>query len=154
MAILQLLRQGAINEPAITLSPWLLRNRNQYQEQLFRLSQSGDWNPWIDFFCRAVIHQCEVLVEGAERLDRWLTESVELVNQRGWSGRILGVIKGLAVWPSLTVTSTADQFKMTAAAATSIINHLCEVGILTEMTGRSYGRVFGAQEVISIVESI
>jgi len=35
-----------------------------------------------------------------------------------------------------------------------MINHLTEVGILTEMTGRTYARSFGATEVMDIVEEI
>jgi len=35
-----------------------------------------------------------------------------------------------------------------------MINHLVEIGVLTELTGKSYGRVFGATYVMETVESI
>jgi len=38
--------------------------------------------------------------------------------------------------------------------ATKVINHLLEVGVLTELTGKPYRRVFGAVEVMNIVEAI
>ena len=38
--------------------------------------------------------------------------------------------------------------------ATRMINHLVEVDILTELTGKSYGRSFGARDVMNIVEKI
>jgi hypothetical protein len=34
------------------------------------------------------------------------------------------------------------------------MQHLTEVGIMSEMTGKSYGRVFGATEVMKIVDQI
>lgn len=152
--ILQLLKEGSIDEPAITISPWLLRNRRQYQDQLLRLSETGDWNPWVIFFSHAIIHQCDLLVQGAEKLDNWYANSIEAINSHGWSGKIHEVLKSLAAWPSLTVSSTAEKFHVTSAAATNIVKHLCEVEILTEVTGRNYGRVFDAREVIAIVDSI
>ncbi len=35
-----------------------------------------------------------------------------------------------------------------------MINHLTEADILTELTGRCYGRSFGALEVMEIVDRI
>jgi hypothetical protein len=91
-------------------------------------------------------------VQGAEKLDNWFSESIEAINSHGWSGKIHDVMKGLVVWPNHTVSSTADKYHMTPA--TSIVDHPCEAGILTEVTGRNYERVFDAQDVISIVDSI
>jgi hypothetical protein len=35
-----------------------------------------------------------------------------------------------------------------------MINRLTEVGILRELTGKSYGRTFGATEVMEVVDRI
>jgi hypothetical protein len=43
---------------------------------------------------------------------------------------------------------------MTATAATNIVNHLVEIDVLEEISGRNYGRVFGAPTVMAIVEAI
>jgi len=39
-------------------------------------------------------------------------------------------------------------------AAKSAIDRLVEIGVLHEMTGRRYRRLFGAREVMRIVESM
>jgi len=154
IVILQLLRSKSIAEPVITVSPWFNERKQQYKDQLLALSCTGDWNPWVAFFCNAIIDQSQALIEGAEHIDNWLKESTKTIHQRRWTGIIHDVLKDLASWPKLTVTSTAEKYEITQVSATSIVNHLCDIGILTETTGRSYGRVFVAQEIMDIVEAI
>ncbi len=154
VVVLQLLRSGTIQQPAITLSPWLLRNRQEYQEQLLAVSCTGDWNPWVSFFCNAISAQCLSLISGAERLLVWLDNSRKLVDERRWTGAIHRVLAGLVQWPVTTISDTASRYDISQMNATRIIQHLVEVGIVAEMTGKSYGRVFGAAEVINIVEAI
>lgn len=152
--ILQLLRSGAVLEPAITVSPWFRRNQIEYQNQLLRLSTTGDWDTWIRFFCTAVTEQSFSLINGAEALERWLTSATEVVVKKRWVGSIHEVLKDLTEWPVLTVSSTAKKYELTAVAASRIINHLCEANILTETTGGTYGRRFEATGVVKIVDQI
>jgi Fic family protein len=154
IVILQLLRSGTIQQPAITLSPWFLRNRNEYQEQLLTVSCTGNWNPWICFFCQAVGTQCTSLITGAERLLAWLTSSRQKLDERHWTGAIHRVLAGLIEWPVTTISDTASRYGVSLMNATRMINHLTEVGIMKELTGRSYGRTFGAVEVMEIVDQI
>lgn len=152
--VLQLLRAGTIKHPAITISPWLFRHREEYQQHLFLVSRTGDWGPWIQFFCHAIVDQCAALIAGAERLNLWLDESRRLINERRWAGKIHDVLTDLTQWPMISIAATAARFELTSTAATNIVNHLVEVGIIEEVTGRSYGRVFGAAVVMDIVDAI
>jgi Fic family protein len=154
VVVLQLLRSGMIQQPAITLSPWFLRHRSEYQEHLLALSCTGNWNPWIQFFCEAVTAQCASLIQGAEHLLNWLNASRKLLDERRWTGAIHQLLPDLIQWPVTTITDTAARYSVSQVNATRMINHLTGVGVLSEMTGRSYGRVFGATEVMRIVEEI
>ncbi len=152
--ILQFLRSGVIRDPAITVSPWFLRNKLSYQDHLLNLSVSGDWNPWVQFFCRALSDQCVALINGAESLAAWLSNARALVVERRWGGSIHQVVNDLAEWPVLTIASTSQKYDLTKVAAARVIEHLCEVGILKELTGGDYRRVYGASTVMDIVNSI
>jgi cell filamentation protein, protein adenylyltransferase len=154
VVVLQLLRYGTIQQPAITLSPWLLRHREEYQEHLLEVSCSGNWNPWIRFFCEAISAQCSSLIAGADDLLAWLDASRKKLDERHWTGTIHKVLAGLIEWPLTTISATAARYGVTTMNATRIVNHLTEVGILTELTGKSYGRTFGAVEVMEIVDRI
>ena len=152
--VLQLLRYGTIRQPAITLSPWLLRHREEYQDGLLGVSCTGNWNPWIRVFCTAIGAQCDRLISGAQRLLLWLSTSRQKLDERHWTGTIHKVLEGLIEWPVTTVTATAARYNVSQVNATRMINHLTEVGIITEMTGRTYARSFGATGVMDIVEEI
>jgi Fic family protein len=154
VVVLQLLRSETMQQPAITLSPWLLRNRTQYQEELLAVSCTGNWNPWVTFFCQAVAAQCRSLIPGAEFLLTWLSESRKTIVDRRWTGKIHELLSDLIEWPITTVADTAHRYGVSTMNATRMINHLAEVGILTELTGKTYGRVFGATEVMKAVDGI
>jgi Fic family protein len=152
--VLQFLRSGIIRHPAITISPWFFKNKDQYQDELFAVSRTGDWNPWVQFFCRAIVEQCGALILGAERLDNWLEMARSQINNRRWAGAIYDVLNTLSQAPLTTIATITTQQRVTATAATNIVNHLVEIGVLEETTGRTYGRVFGATAVMSIVDAI
>lgn len=152
--VLQLLRAGSIDEPAVTVSPWFLRRREDYQAHLLRVSCTGNWDPWVTFFCRAVREQCDSLVAGAVKLTEWLAESRRTIHARRWTGAIHKLLEDLVEWPVVTITFTAEHYSVSQMNATRMINHLVEAGILTELTGKNYGRVFGAKYVMETVDSI
>jgi Fic family protein len=152
--VLQLLRAEVLSEPALVLSPWLLRRRAQYQDHLLHLSETGDWNPWVTFFCHALCQQAEGLVKVAEELVRWLDAVRVSLNQRHWGGTIYRLAEDLIDWPVITMMFAAEKYGVSVPTAKSAIDRLVEIGVLTEMTGRSYRRVFGAQDVIALVESL
>jgi Fic family protein len=154
LIVLQLLRAGVIRQPAVTVSPWLFRHRQQYQDELLRVSCTGDWNPWVRFFCEAIVSQCEALIAGATKLVGWLDDARAKINERRWAGAIYDVLTSLTQAPLTSIAAIAERQSMTATAASNIVGHLVEIGVLKEMTGRSYGRVFGATEVMSIVDAI
>jgi Fic family protein len=154
IVVLQLLSSETLKHPAISLSPWFLRHRTEYQEHLLAVSCSGDWNPWINFFCDAIADQCSSVIAGAERLLTWVHESRQVLDQRRWTGKIQEFLPQLIEWPVTTIADTASRYGLTVMGATRMIQHLTDVGILHELTGKPYGRVFGAVDVMNIVEGI
>lgn len=154
VVVLQLLRSGVLREPAITLSPALLRRRLEYQDTMLELSCSGKWDPWVTFFCNAICEQAESLIRGASELREWLEEARQAVHARKWTGVIHLVLQDLIEWPVTTIANTASRYKTSVGNATKVIDHLVELDILQELTGKSYGRVFGSRAVMNIVDAI
>lgn len=152
--ILQLLRAGTLSEPALIVSPWLVRRRAEYQDHLLHLSQTGDWNPWVCFFSLALREQCEALVRVAELLVLWLDDVRQQIINRRWGGVILSIAQDLIDWPVITMKFAAQKYEVSVPTAKHAIDRLVEIGVLTEMTGRRYRRVFGARDVIDLVESL
>lgn len=152
--VLQLLQAGALTAPSLTISPWLLKRREQYQDHLLAVSQTGDWNPWVSFFCTALQEQCDAHVAVAQQLLDWMTSVRTKLHDRRWGGVITKVAEYLIDWPIVTTRFVVDEFEVSTPTAQHAIDRLVEIGVLHEMTGRNYRRIFGAREVMGIVESL
>lgn len=154
VAVLMMLRDGTLPHPAITLSAWLFRRREAYQQLLLTTSQTGDWNPWVRFFCEAIAAQASRAVEVAQALMLWTAEIRREINERRWSGLILPVAESLVEWPMVTIPWVVDRFEVTFPTASSAVERLVEIGALAEVTGKRSGRMFAAPAVVAILESM
>lgn len=154
VVILQLLRAGTIQHPAVTVSPWFLKHREEYTHELLQVSATGDWNNWVRLFCTAVRMQCERLIPGAQGLLDWRNESIRKIHDRRWTGAILRLLEDLIEWPVTTIADTAARYGVTTMNATRMIAHLVEIEVLEELTGKNYNRVFGARYVLATVNAI
>ena len=152
--ILMLLRDGSLPAPSLTISPWLLKRREEYQDHLLRVSQTGDWNPWVQFMCTALREQCLAHVEVAQRLLDWTTNLRAQLDDRRWGGVITKLAEQLIDWPVVTGRWVVETFNVTLPTAQNAIDRLMNLGVLTEMTGSNYNRVYGAKEVMDLVDSL
>lgn len=152
--VLQLLRAGALSEPALTISPWLLKRRALYQDHLLAVSETGNWDPWVAFFCEAVIDQARVSVGIVDTLNRWMADVRVKLNERSWHGTVASLCEDLIDWPVITAKFVQEKYDVSAPTAKSAIDRLVEIGVLHELTGRNYRRVFGARDIIRAVEAL
>ena len=88
------------------------------------------------------------------KLIEWLEESRAKINERRWAGAIYDVLLHLTQWPVISIAAVTGQYGMTPTAASNIVSHLVEISVLREITGRSYGRLFAATDVIRILDDI
>lgn len=152
--VLQLLRAGRLEAPSLTISPWFLRRRNEYQDGLLEVSTTGEWDPWVGFFCRAVQEQCDRHVAVAKAMLDWTESLRRSLQERRWTGTIALLAESLIDWPIVTNAWVRERYGISDVAAQRSIDRLVELGVLTELTGRNYRRVYGATEVIDLVESL
>lgn len=152
--VLQLLRTEALSEPAITVSPWFRRKREAYQDHLLHVSRTGEWDQWVTFFCDAICAQADAAVNVIGELTNWLATVRAELNTRHWSGTVLNICEALIDWPVINARFVQDTHEVSAPTAKSAIDRLVELDVLVEMTGKSYGRVYGAAAVMSIVEGM
>jgi Fic family protein len=84
----------------------------------------------------------------------WLNDSRELLHERRWTGAIHRLLGDLIEWPVTTIADAAERYGVSTMNATRMINHLVDIGVLSELTGKSYNRMFGATFVMQTVEGI
>jgi len=54
-------KKGLICKPAIYMSPYIEKNRLQYNRKLFHISQESAWEDWIQFFLKGIIEACDTI---------------------------------------------------------------------------------------------
>lgn len=152
VAALLLIDRGPLSGHLFSLSPYLESRRAEYGERLREVSATGDWDGWVTFFAQAVAAQADGARLRAESLLAWRDQTISGLRESGLKGLVISIAESLIGYPGITPTSAAKQFSVTYRAANRAIGILEERGILTEMTGRDYGRFFLCQEVVAIFE--
>ena len=135
---LQLVTEGALTYPLLNLSPWLEQRKEQYKDLLLGISKTGNFDPWIRFFCEAVHHQAE---DGVKRIEELLEFQAD-IRQKLAARQARGVVNALADsllgYPIITIPEAAELAKVTYPPAKKAIQTLVELGALREMPGRLF----------------
>jgi Fic family protein len=152
VVILQLMAAGELSLPIVNLSPWLEVRRRTYQDHLFEVSATGDFEPWVLFFCEAVAAQAKDAVERVRKLmaiKQDLMDQLRAVRAKGVSLRIAEDLIG---YPMLTVNSVASRYDVTYPAANTAVGKLVDMGILRQFSEGNYGRIFICDRVMSVIQ--
>ncbi|MGH2777498.1 MAG: Fic family protein [Actinomycetota bacterium] len=153
IVVLHLLRAEVLREGLVTISPWLEQRRSDYQDRLLRVSQTGDFDPWVRFMSEGLRARADVATAQVERLLAIQESMRDLVRTLPLRGVGADIAQDLIGIPVVTSTSSSKRYGVSYQAANSGIARLVEAGVLREVTGRSYGRVFLAEQVLKAIEA-
>jgi Fic family protein len=151
IAILQLIDYGLITEPLVNLSPYFEARSDQYRYLLREVSTRGAWDEWITFFCQALADQAIDAETRIRGLLTWKTDTLSMLRSKRVKGVALAVTEKLIEHPTITVKHVADVHGVSVQAANSAVTRLVEFGVVSEITGRNYNRVFTAHAVVDIL---
>jgi cell filamentation protein, protein adenylyltransferase len=153
VSVLQLARAGEMRLPVLNLSPWLERHRDEYQDHLLRCSITGRFDQWIQFFCAAIQVQATTAVQKIESLHDWRDNALAQLRAAKVRGVAEKITEDLIGYPMLSVTDAANRYGVTYPAINKAIPKLVELGLIEERTGKKYGRLFVARDVMRIYQS-
>lgn len=148
---LQLVDAGVLKYPILNLSSWLERRKEQYKDELLAVSRTGDFNPWTQFFAEAVRAQAAEAEMRIEELLTFRTQTIAQLRNASVRGVAVNIAEDLIGYPVITAGDSARRHGVTFPPANRAVAKLSELGIVREVTGRSYGRVFVCDDVMSII---
>lgn len=151
IVVLQMMEAGTLAYPVLNLSPWLRRRKDEYKSLLLDVSATGDFDPWVGFFATAVEAQAADMVERIEELLAVREQLLQTVRDSGRHGFVLQIIEDLIGYLSLTPSSTAKRHGVQYKTANDAFAKLEQMGILSEISGAKYGRIFVCPAVRRIV---
>lgn len=152
VVVVQLMLSGAIREPLLNVSPWFEARRGDYQDELQRVSETGDWDHWVRFFVTGLRDQAADATRRIDELVALHARARELCRMNNVRGTARDVAEGLIARPIITPTWVQRHYGVSYPAANSAVARLAQLGLVREITGGTYGRVFAADEILRILE--
>jgi Fic family protein len=131
LIVLFLCAKNVLSTPLLYLSAYLERLRDDYYDQLLRLSSTGDWQQWLRFFLRGVELQAKDAAARSRRL-RKLQDRYRARLQSVRSGNAHRLLEMLFAAPFMTAPRAARLLDVTLAAARRLLERLVALGILVE----------------------
>jgi Fic family protein len=149
---LLLCSRGHMRDPLLYLSSFFERHREQYMDSLLRVSWTGEWLTWVQFFLQAVIECAEEAVQQAEGLLALRDRYHQQFQSARSSALLQKLVDEIFQSPAIGISQAAKLLKVTPAAAAHNLRKLQEAGVLSETTGRKRGKVFIAREVMAFMQ--
>jgi Fic family protein len=149
--VLQLMRSGVVREPLLAVSPWFEARRREYQDELLRVSESGDWDRWVSFFAEAIRAQAEDTSRKVDELLAFQRDAKDRCQRAGVRGLARDLAEGLIGRPVLTIAAVQRRHDVSSTAAAKAVQRLVELGLVREVTGGNYARVYVAAGVVDVV---
>lgn len=144
--------EGVLNEPLLYLSLYFKEHRSEYYDHLQNVRRNGDWEAWLAFFLTGVKRTAEQAVSAARRLRTIFTADVERISMAGRaSGNMIRVHQLMQTQPIISVIALSDKLDMAFNTATQSLHKLQALGIVREITGGKYGRLYAYDAYLSIL---
>jgi len=149
MITLFLIERGRLTQPLLYLSAYIERHRREYYERLQAVRTDGDWTGWLRFLLVGVEEIAREAVGQASRL---------LGLRERWRERLRNypkasqLIDGLLVNPYMSVARAQRILRVSNPTARQAVARLEKVGMLTEITGREWGRLYLARPILRVIE--
>ena len=140
--------KGLLPQPLLYLSAYFERTRTEYYERLLRVSTDGDWQGWLIYFLAGVEIQAHAAVADAERLLDLQARYHARVTQDKARLTTRSLVDELFVNPYVTARRAAAILEVADPTARAAIGDLARLGILKEVTGRKWGQLFLATEIL------
>ncbi len=146
-------RARALTHPVLNLSAYFEKHVSKYYGLLLKVSQTGDWNAWIEFFLRGVADQAVDAAERSKALFKLRDGWVALSQKARTSALMIKMIDMLFVNPYIKSTQAAKELDVKHQSAQKLIDQLVGQGVLEEVTGRTRNRVYRASKILRVLEA-
>ncbi len=144
-----LCKEGVLQQPLLYLSLHFKRHRDRYYELLQSVRTDGDWEEWLRFFLEGVIETASEAVTTARRLLDLFHRDRDRI--QGAAASVLRLHEKLQRQPLVSAAQAAKVIGVSIPTATKAIQRLEEFGILSEITGGSYGRFYAYAAYLDIL---
>lgn len=152
LVALLLQRWGVMEYPAVDVSAYVARHRQDYLDRLLGVSQRGDWRGWIDFFLAAVETQGRDAARRSRALLDLRREYGRTLRRESRAVGLDALLDRLFERTTVTARQASELLGVSFTTAQGLIQRLEGRGVLEEATGRRRDRVYRARQVIAVLD--
>jgi Fic family protein len=150
---LQFVEAKVLDLPILNLSDWFNLQKDKYKDELLKVSLTGDFDAWVSYFCEAIVGQSEREIRRIDALLQFKTELTKKLLEQKERGIIFQMAEGLIGSPVVTIQRLADEHSVSYPTASSVVRKFIKMGILREVTGRQYHKIYLCVNVLKTLES-
>lgn len=122
--------KNLLSSPMFYLSEYLEAQRDTYYDRLGTISQSQDWESWIEFFLTAIIEQAKVNIVKAEHILELYDQKKTKVSDLTRSSHAIRAVDTIFGNPIFTSTLFIERSGIPPATAKRILKILTEKEVL------------------------
>ena len=144
--------KGILKEPILYLSLYFKTHRRYYYDLLQRVREDGDWEAWIEFFLDGITETSLQAADAAKQILSQFEEDRAKIESLGRPATsALRVHQLLQQKPIIAIPDAARETGMSAPTVAKSIQHLRDLGLLREITGKQRGRMFAYSDYLGIL---
>ena len=144
-----LIERGRLSQPLLYLSAFIEAHRQDYYDLLQGVRTDGNWAAWIRFFCTGVAETATAAIRQAAELADLRERHLRQLRHRP---RAAALLDALFLNPFLTVPRAAQMLSSSNETARQAVRELQDQGILEEVSGRAWRRVYLARPILQALE--
>ena len=143
---------GVLREPILYLSLYFKQHRQTYYDLLDRVRSKGDWEVWLEFFLTGVRDTAEQAAAAARRILTLFDEDRHKIEALGRPApSALRVFDHIQRNPIVSIPDVAASIGISAPTVAKSLEHMRQLGLLRETTGRQRHRLFVYSAYLAIL---
>jgi Fic family protein len=143
---------GVLREPILYLSLYFKQHRPAYYDLLDRVRAKGEWETWLDFFLTGVRDTAEQAATAARRILAVFEDHHRKIEGLGRpAASVLRVFEHMQRNPIVSIPAAAESIGISAPTVAKSLEHMQQLGMLREITGRQRHRLFVYDAYLAIL---
>lgn len=146
-----LMERGRLSQPLLYLSSYIEPRRATHYDLLQRVRTDCDWVSWIHFFLAGVAETALLAVGQTKKLMDLREDFRCLVRGKA---RAMELVDYLFLNPYVTAKRARQFLEVSDPTARTALSDLQHAGIVTELTGQHWPKLFVCDPVLSILNDL
>ena len=145
-----LIEREVLPTPLLYLSAYFERRRGEYYAHLQRVSATGEWQPWLQFFLAGMLEQARDAIERSRKLQSLREAYRQRLQTFRSPGTSLQLLDEFFMRPVMSRRQVAQALGITVQGVGASLGRLQEAGLVQPLEG-SYPQLYVANELMEVL---